>query len=99
MFTTKYGGMLLCGWEPPAPCRVLPLPNTYDVVIVNANYPDTYSDNGTSYSEKSSFYEFRYYSQLCQFYIYKNVSANSTFTNKCIPGYNAGISVLAFNIN
>lgn len=74
------------------------IPEDYDVVIVNMNYEDTYDDSGATYDSKSNFYGFAYYSQLCRFYIYYGVKANSVFKDKCVPGKNAGISVLAFNV-
>lgn len=70
----------------------------YDVVIVNMNYEDGYDDSEANYNSKSNFYGFAYYSQLCRFYIYYGVKANSVFKDKCVAGQNAGISVLAFNV-
>lgn len=74
------------------------MPEDYDVVIVNMNYEDGYDDSGANYNSKSSFYGFAYYSQLCRFYIYYGVKANSVFKDKCVVDQNAGISVLAFNV-
>lgn len=74
------------------------IPEDYDVVIVNMNYEAGYDDSGANYNSKSSFYGFAYYSQLCRFYIYYGVKANSVFKDKCVSGQNAGISVLAFNV-
>ena len=74
------------------------IPEDYDVVVVSVYYPDTYDDSGATYDSKSNFHGFAYYSYLCSFYIYYGVKANSVFKDKCVSGQNAGISVLAFNV-
>lgn len=74
------------------------IPEDYDVVIVSVYYQDGYDDSGATYDSKSNFHGFSYYSYLCNFYIYHGVKANSVFKDKCVPGQNAGISVLAFNV-
>lgn len=74
------------------------IPEDYDVVIVSVYYQDGYDDSGATYDSKSNFHGFTYYSYLCNFYTYHGVKANSVFKDKCVPGQNAGISVLAFNV-
>ena len=74
------------------------IPEDYDVVIVSVYYQDGYDDSGATYDSKSNFHGFTYYSYLCNFYTYHGVKANSVFKDKCVPGKNAGISVLAFNV-
>lgn len=74
------------------------IPEDYDVVIVSVYYQDGYDDRGATYDSKSNFHGFTYYSYLCNFYTYHGVKANSVFKDKCVPGQNAGISVLAFNV-
>lgn len=74
------------------------IPEDYDVVIVSVYYQDGYDDSGATYDSKSNFHGFAYYSYLCNFYTYYGVKANSVFKDKCVPGQNAGISVLAFNV-
>lgn len=74
------------------------IPEDYDVVIVSVYYQDGYDDSGATYDSKSNFHGFTYYSYLCNFYTYHGVKANSVFKDKCVPGNNAGISVLAFNV-
>ena len=76
----------------------LALKEDYDVVIVSVYYQDGYDDSGATYDSKSNFHGFTYYSYLCNFYTYHGVKANSVFKDKCVPGQNAGISVLAFNV-
>lgn len=74
------------------------IPEDYDVVVVSVYYQDGYDDSGATYDSKSTFHGFTYYSYLCNFYTYHGVKANSVFKDKCVPGQNAGISVLAFNV-
>lgn len=74
------------------------IPEDYDVVVVSVYYQDGYDDSGATYDSKSTFHGFTYYSYLCNFYTYHGVKANSVFKDKCVPGRNAGISVLAFNV-
>ena len=74
------------------------IPEDYDVVIVSVYYQDGYDDSGATYDSKSIFHGFTYYSYLCNFYTYHGVKANSVFKDKCVSGQNAGISVLAFNV-
>ena len=74
------------------------IPEDYDVVVVSVYYQDGYDDRGATYDSKSNFHGFTYYSYLCNFYTYHGVKANSVFKDKCVPGNNAGISVLAFNV-
>lgn len=73
------------------------IPEDYDVVVVSVYYPAGYDDSRATYNSKSNLHGFAYYSYLCVFYIYHGVKANSVFKDKCTPGNNAGISVLAFN--
>ena len=77
---------------------VVTIPEDYDVVVVSVYYQDGYDDSGATYDSKSNFHGFTYYSYLCNFYTYHGVKANSVFKDKCVPGQNAGISVLAFNV-
>lgn len=70
----------------------------YDVVIVNTVLKEQFDDSGATYASKSKWYDYQYYSNLCQFYIYYNVKANSIFKDKCVAGSNAGVTVLAFNL-
>lgn len=77
---------------------VVTIPEDYDVVVVSVYYQDGYDDSGATYDSKSNFHGFTYYSYLCNFYTYQGVKANSVFKDKCVPGQNAGISVLAFNV-
>lgn len=74
------------------------IPEDYDVVVVSVYYQDGYDDSGATYDSKSNFHGFTYYSYLCNFYIYHGVKVNSVFKDKCVPGQNTGISVLAFNV-
>ena len=74
------------------------IPEDFDVVVVSVYYEGGYDDKGATYDRKSTFHGFIYYSYLCNFYTYYGVKANSVFKDKCVSGENAGISVLAFNV-